>query len=434
MKKSPNLAVTESGYRASAGLFFAFVLVFLQEGFSYYFSFQVLALLFVLVMAYVARPSLVSAELLFLVFFLLSVFIAFNAIYSPFIISRDSNNIFFTIVGLLTYALIIIGLTCIIPRRVDMILHTFRRASASAILALAALVVLAELSLLPYLNREALLLQNSRLVTNYASEDELMYGLALMESHNLAPRLDLFYGEPSYLGVVLFTCVVCYMLTSRLIGDFYSSSVSSFQMPSSIGTYNRYPVIIGVMSMIYLQSLSSIVYGVLVLLFEFREQIIKRLSISKIFLILLLLIFVALFFRQSLDYLFYRITMQDSLSVQQRFGSLTDFGLSEYFFGLRDESMVPDVGFHNGLFYTIAISGFSGIWYFLFILRTTYRLAKPMKMSMLTVLVILALIMQNGAVFSPNKVVLFALILLPLSCARMIYARKKSNLSKEVVG
>ncbi|MBI3186475.1 MAG: hypothetical protein HYZ31_01235 [Gammaproteobacteria bacterium] len=277
--------------------------------------------------------------------------------------------------------------------------------------------------------------QNSRLVTNFAGEDELMSNLAFLATVDQSPRLDLFYGEPSYLGIVIFVCVVCYMQTSRLIADVRhndaSSSIRSSSSKTSFsGTYHRYVVVVAIVSMLYLQSLSSIMYALLVLLFEFGAPIFKRASTPKLLSFIVLLVFLALFFRQSLEYSIYRVTMQDSLSVFQRFGPLLDFDVSDYLFGVSEETKVPDIGFHNGLLYIIAISGLAGIAYVSVILRAVYRSARQIKMSALSVLVIMALIMQNGAVFSPNKVVLFALILLPLSCARAVYLRSNFNSSK----
>lgn len=424
MKNSPHLAITKLGFSTPLGLFFALALVFLQEGFNYYISFQTMALAFVLVLMYASKPSMINIRHLLLVFFVLSFSIGITAAYSPMVISRNTSNIILTIIGILAYALVIICLPSLVPRRVGLILYGFKRASAATVIVLASLIVLTDLSLLPFLNREALLIQNIRLVTNYAGEDVLMNELAYRTMSDLAPRIDLFYGEPSYLGIVLFSCVACYMLTSRLISDFNRSSDPSSQGSFSRGRHYRYVVVAGIISMLYLQSLSSIIYALLILFFEFRAPIGKRFSFSRLLAIFVFVAFVALVFRDSFEYALYRITMQDSISLTQRFGSLLDFGINDYLFGLKDESRIPSEGFHNGLFYIIAISGLAGIWYVFFLLRTVHRLAKPIKMSAFLVLMILALIMQNGAVFSPNKVVLFALILLPLSCARAIYQRK----------
>lgn len=414
-------------------VFFSLCLVLLQEGFNYYLSFQILALVLILFMTYASRPSFVNTTHLFLVILALSFSVAISAAYSPTVVSRNAENIFLTTLGLLAYAVVIICLPNFSPRRVGLILQVFNKASAATVLALAGLIVLTDLSLLPFLNREALLFQNSRLVTNYVGEDALLANQAYRMMSDLSPRLDLFYGEPSYLGIVLFTCVACYMLTTRLIVDhrLYRESLAPTSALKS--KYRMYVVVVGALSMLYLQSLSSIMYALLVLFFEFRAPIVRRLSLSKLLGIMAFVVVVILLFLDSFEYALYRITMQESLSLVQRFGSLLDFGIPDYLLGLKDESRIPSEGFHNGLFYIIAISGFAGIWYIAFLLRTIYRLARPVEMSVFLTLLILALIMQNGAVFSPNKVVLLSLILLPLSCSRAIYPRSKPHLAKEAV-
>lgn len=429
MKNSSRLPIANTGPSMLLGLLLAFLLVFLQEGFTYYLSFQAVALALVLVLIYISRPSLRNTRHLLLVFLALSFSIGIAGAYSPMVVSRNASNIFLTIIGISAYALIIACLPNFAPKRVDLILHVFRRASAATVMVLAGLIVLTDLSVLPFLNRDVLLLQNSRLVTNYAGEDALMDELAYRTMSDMSPRIDLFYGEPSYLGIVLFTCVVCYILASRLILEFHRGVGSSF-----LGCgYHRSVVMVGIISMLYLQSLSSIIYALLILFFEFRAPIRKGFSLSRFLAVIVFAAVITLVFKDSFEYALYRITMQDSISLVQRFGSLRDFGISDYLFGLKDESRIPDEGFHNGLFYIFAISGLAGGWYVYFMLRTVHRLARPLGMSAFLVLMVFALIMQNGAVFSPNKVVLLSLILLPLSCARAIYQKKKLNLPREVV-
>lgn len=425
--------VARSGFSPLLGFSMAPMLIFLQEGFTYYFSFQTLALLLVVVLIFKSKPSLVNVGTLLLIFLALFIFVGTTGAFSPMVVSRNTSNIFFSIVALLTYALMIISFLSIVPKRADLILYVFKHASSATIFILAALITLTDLSLLPFLNRSELLMQNSRLVTNFTGEDALIEHMEYLSKYDGVNRLDLFYGEPSYLGVVLFSCVVCYILTSRLISNLHYIRGESATKSSSSNAFYWGIVWAGVVSMLYLQSLSSIVYALVILYFEFGGAITKRISLLKLLALFLFVVIIVLFLSQSFEYLLYRVTMQDSLSLLQRFGSLSDFQIHDYIFGLKSESRMPDEGFHNGLFYIIAISGFAGIWYVFSLLQTVYRLAKPIKMSVLLMLVILALIMQNGAVFSPNKVVLFSLILLPLACARVIYPRKKRAFYSGVV-
>ena len=87
---------------------------------------------------------------------------------------------------------------------------------------------------------------------------------------------------------------------------------------------------------------------------------------------------------------------------------------------MHDISKIPEVGFQNGLIYILAIAGSAGILYVGLMLRTAISLSRYLELSPLVALAVLALIMQNGDVFSPNKAVLFALVFLPLTCLRSL--------------
>lgn len=184
------------------------------------------------------------------------------------------------------------------------------------------------------------------------------------------------------------------------------------------------------MTLLYIQSFSSIIYALVVIYFAFIKGKVRRANLltSISFLIVIAIAFLAF----SYEYFLYRITQSDSLSFIQRFGFLFDIGIGDLLAGVKDESMLPVGGIHNGLFYIIAISGFGGVLYLVSLLYSAYTLSAPIKSSMFLVLLVLAIMMQNGGVFSPNKVVLFSLVLLPLACARTIYYSGQYSASNNV--
>lgn len=410
------------------GFLFAFMLIFLQEGYSYYLSFQTLALLLVLGVLVMSRPSIYSKQpTLYLLISLAAfcLFLGITGMFSASVVSRNTINIFLTIGVIWIYALLIVGFLCVSPRRVIPILIVFRTAAAVTTLTLTSLIMLTELSLIPGISRNELLLQNSRLITNATSEDALISHLAAFNTG----RLDLFYGEPSYLGVVLFTCVSSFILTSKLISNTaIADDGRAVVQPRDF--FNWVVISGGVFSMFYIESLSAIIFGLLIVMLQFGRYVIKKFSVLKI----TIFIFVVLAFglSQSFDYAVTRISNTDSMSFYQRFGFLSNFQMLDFLTGLQEESRMPEAGFHNGLFYIFAVSGVGGIWLVYALLRAVYVVAKPLGMSTILTLVLLALMMQNGAVFSPNKVVLFALILLPLSCARVLF-NKRNNATEKVV-
>jgi hypothetical protein len=52
----------------------------------------------------------------------------------------------------------------------------------------------------------------------------------------------------------------------------------------------------------------------------------------------------------SYEYFLHRITQTDSLSTIQRFGFLLALGIDDLLIGVKDVSMLGDVGIHNGVF------------------------------------------------------------------------------------
>src|SRR3989339_614415 len=403
-----------------AGLL-ALSIIFIQTGISYYFSYQILALALVGLIIFTSRPIFVNIKNQLIVLILLFLFIITTALISPVVVSRNSSNIIGTVSGILTFASIIMNLQHFIFLRVERVLWVLKYSTALVVIILSALLVLTDMNIIPGLNRQSLLLQNASLVTNFASDEMLNNELAFRGIEESSPRVDLFYGEPSFLAIVFFTCGLSYILVLRLIqvkiliDQGYPTSSSLFLMTK----FQKTVLSLAIFSLVYLLSLSSLIYSFILIYAIIKDKSsIKKISLQSI---LFFLIFSYLFINYGLDYLVLRsFTIDESLSFFQRFGSVFKFGLKEYLFGLHDLRMLPDEGLHNGMIYIIAISGGAGIFYVYSILQTSIRLTRYLELSSVVVLSILALIMQNGAVFSPNKVVLFALILLPLSCSRSI--------------
>jgi hypothetical protein len=110
--------------------------------------------------------------------------------------------------------------------------------------------------------------------------------------------------------------------------------------------------------------------------------------------------------------------MENSVSFIQRFGFLFEMRLIDWVVGLKDTSRLPEFGIHNGVIFLITISGLGGLCYLFYLLRYAYKSAISIGLASYSVLLILAIFSQNGGIFSPNKIVLLALILLPLAAVR----------------
>lgn len=407
-------SIEKSYIRVPAIFILTLSLIFLQEGFNYYVSFQILALITVATLIF-STTRTIKAEMLFSVaFFVFTFFLAITAVSSPKIISENSSNIFITSIGVLGYAVMIGCLPHLKMKRASLILHVLRSVSLATILALAGILVVSESKVVPSLDRKAMTQQNSRLIDNFSDPDALSADDAINLLLGQTDRIDLFYGEPSFLAIVLFTCLGCFIITSKfLVYTSHGEKHTSFKSYELI-------LSIGIILLLYVQSFSSIIYALIVIYFAFIKGKIKRENLlpSITFLIVFGIVFLAI----SYEYLIYRFTQTDSVSFAQRFGFLLDIGIEDLLIGIKD---VPTGGIQNGLLYIIAIAGFGGILYVTSLLRSVYTLSTPIKSSTLLILLVLAIMMQNGGVFSPGKVVLFSLVLLPLACARTIYSARQ---------
>lgn len=418
MNQLSSLGVIKSNFSVPVALVIALSLVFLQVGFTYYISFQVLALVTIWALVFSSVPAIRNEKHYFVAFLAFSLAVSVTAVVFPVVISRNSSNMLVTVIGVLAYAVMIGCLPSLKIKRVGPVLHILGNASSATVVVLAGLIALSESGLIGFLTRESLLSQNSELIDNFTDAEALSVEIESFSILGGGPRIDLFYGEPSYLAIVLFTCLGSFMLSSKLLADARGSSEFSYIVPSS--KYHLFVILAGLMSLLYLESMSSIIYAFIVLFFAFIKNRVGRTSLW--IRILFVSIVFAAFLVFSYSYFLHRITQADSLSLIQRFGFLLDVGVGDLLFGIRDESKLPDAGFHNGFFYIIAISGFGGILYLASILYSVYTLSRPTMWSLFFILLVLSIMMQNGGIFSPNKVVLISMILLPLACARTIYS------------
>ena len=120
---------------------------------------------------------------------------------------------------------------------------------------------------------------------------------------------------------------------------------------------------------------------------------------------------------ETAPYYLHRLTtFSDSLSAQQRFGVVLGFQPQDFLLGLHEHGRMPPFGFHNGLIYVVMMAGIGGICLLAFLIHRVAWMARPLGLSMLSVLALLAVFSQNGAILSPNKLVILSFLLIPLAC------------------
>jgi hypothetical protein len=175
----------------------------------------------------------------------------------------------------------------------------------------------------------------------------------------------------------------------------------------------------GVACMVYIQSFSSFFYAAILLGFVsanvLRRAEAIRLTRVKAAALLVVVVAISWVAIETSPYYWHRLTtFSDSLSAQQRFGILFDFLPQDFLLGLHERGRMPPAGFHNGLIYVVMMAGIGGIGLLVYLMHRVAQLAHPLGLAVLSMLAVLAVFSQNGAIFSPNKLVLLSFLMVPL--------------------
>lgn len=418
-------------------------ILLLQMGFSYYLSFQTLAVFLLSVVLIRYRPVVLNQLSILLVLLMFAVFVLFTAMHVPVAISENSDNIAYTTLGVLGYAAMIILAPNLAFKSPEGVLRFFRFVSTMTIMICGVLIAVTDLSIFPLLSRETLILQNATLVTNYTSVEALVDNFAYLHDADLKPNIDLLYGEQSYLAVVLFACVV-----SRIVSDnaMRRLSPTTFRLGhkkakwSLLAYLDKQGMVVGIglSAMIYIQSFSSFFYVAIVvasLVWAYRARLSRiKLNLTGLFVMLVGVGILGKVAMSAYGYYAYRFnSVSHSGSFDQRFSSAFDFGLQEYIVGITSAAQMPPMGFQNGVLYIIGIAGIGGIAMMVYVCYRVHLLSRHNGLSAMTVLCVLGVFSQNGGIFSPNKVVILSLVLIPLACGNRRRRRTPSSAEKQAV-
>lgn len=399
----------------------------LQAGLTYYISFQSLAVLLIFWVMLNGRPKVLNPAQIFLVMLMFSVFLILTARNVPAAISENSENMLNTSLGVVGYAAMILLLANLGFRAPRKVLRLFGAAASLVIVEIAALILLTDLAIVPFLTRENLILQNTTLITNYTTLDVLAENFAYLQENGLKPNIDMFYGEQSFLAVVIFACLMCRMVCDKVLKDEPPSLKGRRAWWGKIND-GRLMIALSLALMIYIQAFSAMFYVVVIcislLLSNWRRMVRVKLGPKSMFIVVLVFALLVRVAMSAFDYYMHRVTtVSDSVSFDQRFGSVFDFGWQEYIFGIDDAIKIPRTGFQNGVLYIIAISGFGGISLLLFLAFRVHVLARPHGLSIIALFCVLGIFSQNGGILSPNKVVILSFVLVPLACAWRLRTR-----------
>ena len=398
-----------------ASLVLVLSLTFLQEGINTYVSFQFLAIFFLGAMVLYAGVRVRKKYLYVFTFFVFSAFLATTAIQDPLVIVRNPSSPLFAVLAIWCVSAAIYFLPLIRVVRGEQLLTSIQIVSSVVVLLLVSILIVSETSILPYLSRESLTMQNSRLIDNYTDLDAILGHQAFLLLVGGENRIDLFYGEPSFLAIVLFTTAGSYILTTRLLAVCHLDSRNINEIPRRILAFAP---LAAVLALLYVQSLSAVIYALILMYFILINREVNNRNIVRS-LVIFAPFFAAAFAEFGYDYLVYRLGMEESGSFNQRFGAFSDLSLNQWITGVRDLAALPEVGIQNGIHYIVVVAGAGGVLYLLAFFRYVYRLAKPTGLASLSVLLLLAIASQNGGVFAPSKLVLFSFVILPLTALSM---------------
>ena len=399
-------------------ILFVVSMILLQAGISYYLSFQTIALLIVLWIVIKHCKGLNLKPQDFFAFILFVVFAMFTAFQAPDVISSNSDNFLFTMLALVFYSAIIFFMPLLVFSNTLRIFWFFHKVSKWLIISLVGILILSESGIIPTLNRQAMRLQNASLITNSTDVNSIEENIKMNLSFDLSERIDIFYGEPSFFVLILFASLSSFMISKKAIKEFKFLGSDKILISE-----DRYILILAIMAMLYVQSLSSVIYSAILIYFLFKGQLIKKKLLYKNITIIALLVFTFSYF--IYDYLLSRLVEGSGLSFYQRFGWVVDLDIITIFTGLKNSNLLVDGGIHNGLIYILLIAGIGGVFYIFRLLRNVYFRANKLEYGFLAVLVVLAIIMQNGAILSINKIVISSLILLPLACTENVLKKNK---------
>ena len=401
-------------------------IVFLQSGISYYISAQILALAILFWLAFKNKFKVDSFHMALVVGTLFSITFIFSAVANPELVLSSGAFLPHRALLIDVFAflfLIFSGISFLHIAQVRCMLAVAK----VVILLLLLFAIIGEVWESSLFGRWSMYQQNIGLITNYMSLEQIQNFRDYATSIEILPRVDLTYGEPSFLALVVFCLAVSVVVgheTLERLGD--RPKNQAFIAVTSPGLF----VWSVALFCAWIGSLSGSIYAIFLASYASIPIITSRkLSRSMVNrLAVVVSSFVALL-AVLLPYLTQRFgNISSSLSFSQRFDTFSEFSVMSLMLGGVAAETPTTIGFHNGLAFVLYSGGFAGV---LFVFWTALMLwRKPLGLStrLLAIGALLAIYSQNGAVFSPNKLVLLAFVAWPC-ISPTVTSKRASRLS-----
>lgn len=271
--------------------------------------------------------------------------------------------------------------------------------------------VLSESYLLPAFNPQSLLLQNTQLLDNYSDASTIEMHILQFDRY----RNDLFYGEVSFLSLIVFASCAALILNVDTRHDIYPVS-SALSHPKHILNTIRLAILLSFYLLFSSQSLSGYIYMLILFCFSHKFLFAGSPRVLKPLTVLLLVILFGVF-KQS--YLLSRLNLLDSISFAQRFLVFQDLPLIKMLFDIGSNiEIAGDTGFHNGFAVVLLLASLGAFPYIYSVFSGFCQNTTLPSKRLLIILVLTAIFAQNGAIFSPYKLfilLLFRFSLTPIS-------------------
>lgn len=357
--------------------------VFFQSGYSYYVSFQTLLFLVFTFFVFSCESVIKFSFLIFFLLFISILSVSFNYVVHPWVFPENIS---------VYSVLLFLVLFFIVPQ----LRLGYENKFYYDVVIISSLCIVLFLFMLLCINNffytDYFFLQNSTLVTNFSSIEKLENALAAG-----SVRQDLFYGEPSFLALVLFIC--------------YTVFAISFEDENSCMCRNRmlsFVIFFSVLtSLILVEAKSGYIYLVVIFVHYVFVTVSKRVSIFFTFFAICIVMLGGVFFIEIFSELF------KSGTFIQRFNGVVYFFDLHLLFGVHDRRLIQDTGIHNGLVFAHTIGGVPLlVLFFVSSIQNTYRLSFISKF--IFIMAYFALIQQNGGVFALGKVAMLFLLFFPV--------------------
>ncbi len=390
----------------------------MQTGLSYWISFQSLAFIILSIFIFLNKPKVKINLRVILPIFLFIIFLIDLYFYRSFILPENISNLELSI-GRIIFFGSTIYFIFFFRFKNNKLLSFIRNIYSNLLITFSSLIIISESRIIPFLSTEFLTRQNASLISNQSNLENINLTIRDIERLDNAPNLrpDLFYGEPSYLALIAFCAFSGFIFSSYIKAKNQNEKKPEL---SIFKTENIFFCILTIVILFLTKSLSGVLYTFIIISLFAAIRIFYQRTISYKLLAVFIITFTYLITLFSTERLLLRFNFIDSLSFYDRIKTFFQWDVSDYILGLQSSLKVPEIGFHNGFFFGIAIGGITFFIYFLSIIKRLCFLSESIPFNIYASLLFFAIFMQNGAIFTPDKSVIIALTFLPFLAKKQI--------------